>query len=244
MEVYKKLAAENAQLFEETQRESLMKHNYNIAMKGIKSDSLRKMIEEDKSLQEMMFSTSVQHGGGGARSIFNGVYQEGMSREQLINAVYSKRAGQFGSSPELSKGLNNRFREERDLILGMKKGEENARAIRARLAGGGSDAVNAGMSAMVAAATQDAKDRNVGYFMRKAGYNGPLTGKDSSQGVIDCSGWVSEMGQRTMAEMNKAMGAEVFSKEARQAFRKGANGGAAGIIKAVSDYNGGAATHQ
>lgn len=231
VEVYKKLAAENAQLFEETQRESLMKHNYNIAMKGIKSDSLRKMIEEDKSLQEMMFSTSVQHGGGGARSIFNGVYQEGMSREQLINAVYSKRAGQFGSSPELSKGLNNRFREERDLILGMKKGEENARAIRARLAGGGSEAVNAGMSAMVAAATQTAIDNDVKYKMGS---------KNSAAGQIDCSGWVSEMGQRTMAEMNNAMGSEVFSKEARRAFKQGAaNEGAAGIIRAVSNWNGG-----
>lgn len=229
--VYKKLAAENAQLFEETQRESLMKHNYNIAMKGIKSDSLRRMIEEDKSLQEMMFSTSVQHGGGGARSIFNGVYQEGMSREQLINAVYSKRAGQFGSSPELSKGLNNRFREERDLILGMKKGEQNARAIRARLAGGGSEAVNAGMSAMVAAATQTAIDNDVKYTMGA---------KNSAAGQIDCSGWVSEMGQRTMAEMNNAMGAEVFSKDARRAFKRGAaNEGAAGIIRAVSNWNGG-----
>lgn len=48
------------------------------------------------------------------------------------------------------------------------------------------------------------------------------------------------MGQRTMAEMNNAMGAEVFSKEARRAFKQGAaNEGAAGIIRAVSNWNGG-----
>lgn len=233
VEVYKKLAAENAQLFEDTQRESLLKDNYNVAMKGIKSESLRKMIEGDKSLQEMMFSTSVQHGGGGARKIFNGVYQEGMNREQLINAVYAKRAGQFGSSPELSKGLNRRFREERDLILGMNAGEARARqaksATAAAMAQGGDAAVDAGMSALTAAATQKAVDDHVSYNMGS---------KNSASGQIDCSGWVAEVNRQMMNGINQAMGQEVFGAEARKTLAKGAAGGAAGIIQAVGEKTG------
>lgn len=127
VDVYKKLAAENEQLFEESQRESLLKHNYNPAMKNLRSDSLRQMINNDKSLQEMMFSTSVQHGGGGAAKIFNRVYREGMSREDLINSVYGARGGQFGSSTaQIQNSVKKRFQRERDLIMGMERGETSA----------------------------------------------------------------------------------------------------------------------
>ncbi|MDE7064370.1 MAG: hypothetical protein K2O70_02720, partial [Desulfovibrionaceae bacterium] len=46
------------------------------------------------------------------------------------------------------------------------------------------------------------------------------------------------MTRQYMAQMNAAMGQEVFSEEAQRAFRKGSGGGAAGIIQAVSQYTG------
>lgn len=231
VDAYLKEASANAELFESTQRESLLKHNYNPAISRLQSDSLKKMIEGDKSLQEMMFSTAVQHGGSGAARIFNGVYREGMSREDLIRAVYAKRGGQFGASTaQVQQSALNRMDLERDLILGMNRGEANVRTLRERMTKGGNEAVEAGVSSMVAEATQDAMNRGVKYNMGS---------KHSSSGQIDCSGWVQEMTNQTMAEMNAAMGEEVFSAEARRAFNRGANQeGAAGIIRAVSEQTG------
>lgn len=231
VDAYLKEAAANSELFESTQRESLLKHNYNPAMARLQSDSLKAMIEGDKSLQEMLFSTAVQHGGGGAAKILNGVYREGMSREDLIRAVYAKRGGQFGSSTaQVQQAALNRMDRERDLILGMDRGEANVRQLRERMSKGGSEAVQAGVSTMIAEATEDAKSRNVKYQMG---------GKNSSEGAIDCSGWVQELGNQLMAGMNAAMGEEVFSADARRAFNKGArNEGAAGIVRAVSEQTG------
>ena len=231
VDAYLQEASANSELFENTQRESLLKHNYNPAMSLLQSDSLRQMILSDKSLQEMMFSTAVQHGGGGAAKIFNGVYREGMSREDLIRAVYARRGGQFGSSSaQVQQSVRNRMERERDLILGMNRGEANARSLRASMAKGGTEAVQAGVSSMIAEATEDAKRRNVKYKMKA---------KDSASGAIDCSGWVYEMSSKLMAGMNAAMGQDVFSAEARQALRKGAaDQGAAGIVRAVSEQTG------
>ncbi|MDE7064371.1 MAG: chitosanase, partial [Desulfovibrionaceae bacterium] len=166
VDAYLKEASANTELFESTQRESLLKHNYNPAMARLQSDSLRQMIQSDKSLQEMMFSTAVQHGGGGAAKIFNGVYREGMSREDLIRAVYAKRGGQFGSSTaQVQQSVLNRMDRERDLILGMNRGEANIRSLREGMTKGGNEAVQAGVSSMVAEATQDAMNRGVKYNM-------------------------------------------------------------------------------
>lgn len=231
VDAYLKEAAANSELFESTQRESLLKHNYNPAMARLQSDSLKAMIEGDKSLQEMVFSTAVQHGGGGAAKILNGVYREGMSRDELIRAVYAKRGGQFGSSTaQVQQAALNRMDRERDLILGMDQGETRVKQLRERMSKGGSEAVQAGVSTMIAEATEDAKSRNVKYQMG---------GKDSATGAIDCSGWVQELSNQLMAGMNAAMGEEVFSAEARRAFNKGARDeGAAGIVRAVSEQTG------
>lgn len=108
--------------------------------------------------------------------------------------------------------------------------EANVKILRERMAKGGTEAVQAGVSTMIAEATEDAKARNVRYLMG---------GKNSAAGAIDCSGWVQEMSNQLMAAMNEAMGQEVFSAEARQAFNKGArNEGAAGIVRAVSEQTG------
>lgn len=115
VETYLRLAKANPQLFEETQRETLLRHNHLPAMRGLKSETLRKLIENDRGLQEVMFSTAVQHGGGGARDIFNKVYREGMDRTALIDAVYAERGapGRFKSSTEkVKRSVRKRFKRE------------------------------------------------------------------------------------------------------------------------------------
>ena len=131
VDAYLREAAAHKELFEETQRESLLKNNYNPALKRIKSQELQGMIGNDAALQEMLFSTAVQHGGGGAAKIFNTVYKQGMSREDLIRAVYAERGGKFESSTaQVQASVRNRFRDEQNIILGMSKELPQAQPVQ------------------------------------------------------------------------------------------------------------------
>lgn len=95
--------------------------HYDVGVKGIKSNTLRTKLGSSKALQEVMWSTSVQHGGGGASTIFNKVYQEGMSDQDLIKAIYAERSTKFGSSTaEVRASVQNRFVREQKLALGIK----------------------------------------------------------------------------------------------------------------------------
>jgi hypothetical protein len=67
-----------------------------------------------------MFSTSVQHGGGGAGNIFNKSFKEGMSEQDLIKAIYAERGTKFGSSTAgVRASVQNRFAQEQQLALGL-----------------------------------------------------------------------------------------------------------------------------
>lgn len=86
-------------------------------------EGMREMVEADPSLMEMAWSTVVQHGGGGARKILSGVWQEGMSRDELITSVYASRGRpeNFQSStPETRAAVARRFREEAEVIRNYK----------------------------------------------------------------------------------------------------------------------------
>jgi hypothetical protein len=94
--------------------------HFDVGMKGLKDENLSKMIEQSKALQEVMWSTSVQHGGGGASGIFNKVFKEGMSEEDLIKSIYAERGTRFGSSTsQVQASVQRRFQEEQQLALGM-----------------------------------------------------------------------------------------------------------------------------
>jgi hypothetical protein len=94
--------------------------HYDVGMKGLKNDQLKSMIEQSKALQEVMWSTSVQHGGGGASKIFGKVFKEGMTEEQLIKSIYAERGTRFGSSTEaVQKSVQNRFADEQARALAM-----------------------------------------------------------------------------------------------------------------------------
>ena len=112
VDAYLQEAAAHKELFEESQRASYTKNQYNVAFKLLKSDSLKQQIQNDKAFQEMLFSTAVQHGQGGASSIFNAVYRDGMSRNELIEAVYRERTRRFGHTAR-------RYAEEKEVIKGM-----------------------------------------------------------------------------------------------------------------------------
>ena len=87
--------------------------HYDVAMKGIRSDRLKELIDNNTTLQQVLWSTSVQHGGSGAASIFNKAYKENMTTKDLVSAVYAERKTKFGSSTEqVRQGVQSRFVEE------------------------------------------------------------------------------------------------------------------------------------
>jgi len=114
---WKKLAGEGK--LQTSEHEFIKKTHFDVGMKGT-GQSLQDMIGKSKALQEVMWSTSVQHGGKGASNIFNKVFKEGMSEKELIDAVYAERSKKFGSSTQqVQASVMSRFAQERELAQGM-----------------------------------------------------------------------------------------------------------------------------
>lgn len=100
--------------------------HFDPAFAGIKSEGLRGRIEGSKTLQDVLWSTSVQHGSAGASRLVNRVYKEGMSDEDFIAALYAARGTQFGSSDAATRNsVQNRFVDEQGKALAMLKKEKN-----------------------------------------------------------------------------------------------------------------------
>ncbi len=114
---WKKLAGEGK--LQQSEHEFIKATHFDVGMKGT-GQSLQNMIGQSKALQEVMWSTSVQHGGKGASDIFNKVFKEGMSEKDLIDAVYAERSKKFGSSSQqVQASVMNRFAQERQLAQGL-----------------------------------------------------------------------------------------------------------------------------
>ena len=118
VDVWKQMAAGGE--LGDLEHQFIKKRSFDPAMAGVKDPKLKKMIEGNKGLQEMMWSTAVQHGGGGAAGIMNKTYKEGMSQEDLVKAVYAERGTRFGgSTEEVQKSVKNRFVSEQGDVMAM-----------------------------------------------------------------------------------------------------------------------------
>lgn len=121
---WKKLVAEGK--MGNLEHDFIKASHYDKAMEKIKDPELRKMIEQNPALQDVMWSTAVQHGPadkkGGAAQIFNQAYKPGMSSEDLIKGVYSSRRTKFGSSSsKVQASVQARFDDEQKKALAMNK---------------------------------------------------------------------------------------------------------------------------
>jgi hypothetical protein len=120
VDVWKKLAASGK--LGDSESDFLKTQSYDVGMKGIKDQDLKTRIESSKALQEMMYSTAVQHGPGGAMNIMNSVFKKGMTDEQLVKAVYKERGTKFGgSTANVQAGVAKRFANEEQDIMGLLK---------------------------------------------------------------------------------------------------------------------------
>lgn len=96
-----------------SEHDFIKQSHYDVGFNKIKSEKLRSMVGKSSALQDVLWSTSVQHGGGGAGGIFNKVYKDGMTEQDLIKAVYDERATRFGrSTPKVRSSVQSRFADE------------------------------------------------------------------------------------------------------------------------------------
>jgi len=121
---WKAIAAEQPKRFEELQEKFIRESHYEPALAAIQEDLGRKKLSGP--LQQVVWSTAVQHGPSGARRLFDMAVArlESKGRElddrSLIDAIYSLRKGQFASSTRaVQAAVRQRFDDERRQALAM-----------------------------------------------------------------------------------------------------------------------------
>lgn len=96
--------------------------HYDIALAGIKDPELLALIQSSKAIQDVLWSTAVQHGPSGASSIFNAAWGPLTNKtpEDFIKAVYTIRSGKFPSSSQaVQASVRKRFGSEAATALAM-----------------------------------------------------------------------------------------------------------------------------
>ena len=122
---WKAIAAEQPERFEALQEAFIRDSHYDPALQGVR-EALG-LDDLSPALQEVLWSTAVQHGPTGARRLFGRAAAEiaasgGDPRDEaaLIDAVYTLRKGQFASStPGVRDAVHSRFDDERRQALAM-----------------------------------------------------------------------------------------------------------------------------
>ena len=127
---WRKIAAEEPQRFEQLQSDFIRSSHFEPAMQGIAESTGLAFESMPVALQEVLFSTAVQHGPTGAtRIVSQAVQRVGANKlqagngkksaaskkaeEQLITQIYNLRAGQFVSSTtQVQSAVRNRMKQE------------------------------------------------------------------------------------------------------------------------------------
>lgn len=99
-------------LLGDAEHQFIKKTHYDVAYNNLNSKP-KQLVNTSKALQDVLWSTAVQHGGKGGSSIFNSVYTDGISADAYIKAIYAKRSTQFSGSSERERaGVLSRFKNE------------------------------------------------------------------------------------------------------------------------------------
>lgn len=123
---WKKVSSSNPKAFENLQHAFIKSSHYEPVVKRL-ADSGLNLSNRSKALQDVVWSTAVQHGVGGATTVIKNALagNPGMSDEQLIRRIYAERGagnGQkyFGSSSDsVRRSVVGRFQNEMKDALNM-----------------------------------------------------------------------------------------------------------------------------
>lgn len=138
--IWKQLASENPELFESLQDRFVHDNHYKPALQALIRNTGLDPKEMSPALQEVLFSTAVQHGPGGAARIFsramnkteqkvaasgkNEAADQSLFDKSLIENIYALRSRQFGSSSgRVRSAVQSRLQEEKALALAMLDGD-------------------------------------------------------------------------------------------------------------------------
>lgn len=125
-DVWRQIATENPEQFADLQHDFVEETHYLPALQEIAEKTGVDISQQPRAVQEVLWSTAVQHGPKGAVKIFSKAVAQsqtkngGVQMAKLIGSVYAMRAGQFQSSdPEVKSAVRNRFRQEGRIALAM-----------------------------------------------------------------------------------------------------------------------------
>lgn len=123
---WRKIATEQPDRFESLQEKFIYDSHYKPALEAVTQNTPLEEGKISSAMQEVLWSTAVQHGPAGAARIFSQASaQAGNARDKnfdkrLINNIYAIRAEQFGSSTEeVQSSVRHRMHREKALALTM-----------------------------------------------------------------------------------------------------------------------------
>ncbi|MFH1860527.1 MAG: hypothetical protein ABH870_05895 [bacterium] len=115
---WKKIASENPTVFLQLQRDYAKKMYYDNAANKLKNAGFD-INKQSLALQNVLWSTAIQHGADGCVNIFKKVDLSG-SQADIITNVYNERGKYFsGCSQKLRDSVRNRFKREKEDALNM-----------------------------------------------------------------------------------------------------------------------------
>lgn len=129
--IWKQLVADG-KLTEDMEKAFIKETHYDVTMSKVSDPDLRTLINNHPALQDVVWSTATQHGGGGAAKIFNKAYKAGMSAEELIDSVYDKRTAAFANNP-YREAATRRFKSEAKSAQRMLNSEGQNAALHQQL---------------------------------------------------------------------------------------------------------------
>jgi hypothetical protein len=123
---WKKIAAEDPERFAQLQHDFIEETHYLPALEEIQRRTGLDVEKQSRALQEVLWSTAVQHGARGATNIFCRAVEHGevkgqsATEQKMISSVYDSRAKYAGSlSSDTRSAVWRRFQEEKSLALAM-----------------------------------------------------------------------------------------------------------------------------
>ena len=130
---WKRIAASDTDAFQKCQHEYIKKTHYDLLVAKILNDDQLDVNTRSRALQDVVWSTAVQHGGN-TSMVHKALANVSCARtdvafdEQLIRAIYAERGRKKAdgnlayfskSSPNVQKGVANRFQNELNDALAM-----------------------------------------------------------------------------------------------------------------------------
>ncbi len=117
---WRKINAQNPKRFAALQYGYIKSTYYDVADRQIKNATGVDINDRSNAVQQVLWSTAVQHGPGGAAQIFDSILEANpkISDKDLINKVYEERAKHFQhSTPQVQAAVKARFKVEDKLAL-------------------------------------------------------------------------------------------------------------------------------